>query len=400
MASRRGRIVVVDDTDLVQKTLARYLGSLGFEAISASGAQQGLDAIRAHAPDLVLCDLRMPEVDGLELLAVARREFPNLPLIVMSGAGLIEDAIGALKLGAWDYIGKPFDLAALKHAIDKALERAELIEQGRRYRQDLESLNGELRRNLRLLADDEAAGRQLQFRMLPRDHLSFGEYRFTRDLVPSTFLSGDFVDAFRIDEQHFGFYLADVAGHGVASALVTVLLRTFVQRQLSAFERSEDPLILSPGRLLTRLNDYLLHDELEKHLTIFYGVVDLETDTLLYATAGHFPWPVLCDGEQVTVLEHPGIPVGMLPGARYDEHQRTLTPAMCLSVFSDGLLDTLGQPGLREKLAYLRGYFGRLDVSIEAARKDLGFGDGRAQPDDIALLMIRRGGPDGDRPRA
>jgi serine phosphatase RsbU (regulator of sigma subunit) len=392
--SRTERIVVVDDTEHVQNSIARLLGRLGFATFRASDGVEGLAVIRAERPELVLCDLRMPNLDGLELLAKVRDEFPNMPVIVMSGEGLIQDAIGALKLGAWDYIPKPFEFGALEHAIEKALERAALLEQNRRYRDELEALNRELRSSLKLLAEDEEAGRQIQFRMLPKNDLRFGRYRLTRELVPSRFLSGDFVDAFRIDAGHFGFYLADVAGHGVASALVTVLLRTFVQRELARYEHGGEASILSPGHLLMRLNDDLAKDDLGKHLTIFYGVVDQARDVLAYATAGHFPWPVLHDGQGVTVLEHTSMPAGMLPGTRYAEHRKQLRPGASLSVFSDGLLEILPPKSLREKLAFVRDYFGRPSVNIEDARRDLGFGAPGELPDDVALLIVERGSDD------
>jgi serine phosphatase RsbU (regulator of sigma subunit) len=392
--SRTERIVIVDDTEYVQSTIARQLGRLGFTTLLASDGVEGLATIRAHTPDLVLCDLRMPNLDGLELLAAVRDEFPDMPVIVMSGAGLVQDAIAALKLGAWDYIAKPVELGALEHAVEKALERAALIEENRQYRRELEALNQGLRTSLKLLADDEEAGRQIQFRMLPKNDLHFGRYRLTRELAPSRFLSGDFVDAFRIDAGHFGFYLADVAGHGVASALVTVLLRTFVQRELARYEHGGEASILSPGHLLMRLNDELVKDDLGKHLTVFFGVIDQEREVLAYATAGHFPWPVLYDGQSVSVLEHSSTPAGILPGTRYAEHRKQLRPGACLSVFSDGLLETLPDKPLREKLGILRDYFGRPDVSIEAARRELGFGGAGELPDDVAILIVQRGADD------
>ncbi|HEV8547462.1 MAG TPA: fused response regulator/phosphatase [Polyangiaceae bacterium] len=392
--ARTERIVVVDDSKQVQEAIARQLGRLGFTTIRAGDGNKGLEVIREHAPELVLCDLRMPNVDGLELLATVRREFPDMPFVVMSGEGLVADAVGALKLGAWDYIEKPIEFAALEHAIQKALERAALIEQNRRYRNELEALNLELRTSLKLLADDEEAGRQIQFRMLPKNDLRFGHYRVTRELVPSRFLSGDFIDAFRIDAGHFGFYLADVAGHGVASALVTVLLRTFVQRELARYEHGGEASILSPGHLLMRLNDDLAKDDLGKHLTIFFGVVEQARDVLAYATAGHFPWPILYDGQTATALEHASTPAGMLPGARYAEHRKQLRPGACLSIFSDGLLDALGEKPLRDKLAFVREYFGRPDVNIENARRELGFSSPFELPDDVAVLIIQRGTDD------
>ena len=85
--------------------------------------------------------------------------------------------------------------------------------------------------------------------MLPHNHQRFGDYLFTREVIPSSFLSGDFIDVFKIDARHWGFYLADVSGHGVSSALVTVLLRSFVQRHVASSIESGDDLVLCPGAL-------------------------------------------------------------------------------------------------------------------------------------------------------
>src|SRR5512133_1201215 len=361
MASRPERIAVIDDTDMVRTIVSRHLERLGFKTLQAEDGDVGLNVIRANKLELVLCDLRMPTMDGLEVLKTVKEEFPDLPVIVMSGEGLLEDAIGALKLGAWDYISKPIEPAVLEHAVKKALEKAVLIDENRRHRAHLEKLNRELKATLRLLAEDEDAGRQIQFRMLPRNHQHFGPYLFTRDVVPSAFLSGDFIDAFAIDQRHFGFYLADVSGHGVSSALVTVLLRTFVQRQVASFIQSGDALVLSPAKLLMRLNEEMAHDDLDKHLTMFYGIVDLVENSLLYANAGHFPWPILVDGDKVQLLEEPGVPVGVVSGTRYEEHRTPLGAQMSLAVFSDGVLEILPQPSLDEKLDFLRTFFGRLN---------------------------------------
>lgn len=396
MTSRPERIAVIDDTELVRNVISRHLDRMGFTTLQADDGDSGLELIRAKKPDLVICDMRMPRVDGLEVLKHVREEFPDLPIIVMSGEGLLEDAIGALKLGAWDYISKPVETAVLEHAVRKSLEKAALIHENRQHRANLERLNRELKATLRLLAEDEDAGRQIQFRMLPRNHLRFGPYLFTRDVVPSAFLSGDFIDAFAIDAQHFGFYLADVSGHGVSSALVTVLLRTFVQRQVASFIQTGDRLVLSPAKLLMRLNEEMAHDDLDKHLTMFYGIVDLQKHSLLYANAGHFPWPILSDGKSVRVLEQPGVPVGVVSGTRYEEYVTPLAESMSLSVFSDGVLEILPQPSLDEKLRFLNEFFGKLDVSVEATREALHLDDASSLPDDIAFLIIQRGGKHGN----
>lgn len=391
--TRQGsRVLVIDDTDAVRRTTISQLQMLGFEACGAEDGLRGLEEVSRDRPDVVLCDLRMPRMDGLAFLAVMRDQQPNLPVVVMSGAGLVDDAVGALQLGAWDYVVKPVPSTALGHSLRRVLERARLIDENRRYRAHLEEVNRELRASLRLLADDEAAGRQIQVRMLPANHQRFGPFEFSREIVPSAFLSGDFVDAFSIDERRWGFYLADVSGHGVPSALVTVLLRTFVQRHVADFVGGGDDLVTSPARLLKRLNEEVLREGLEKHSTMFFGIIDNVDGSLLYANAGQFPWPLVHDGERTTALAEPGMPLGLAARTEYVEHRVALPEEGVLAVFSDGLLEILPHDSLAAKLDFLAALFGRADVTVEKIVGDLRLHDRAPLPDDIAMLLIKRGG--------
>jgi len=100
-----------------------------------------MDIFEREHPDLVLTDLRMPEVDGLEVLRRAGELSPETPLIVVSGTGRIGDSIQALRLGAWDYILKPVeDMSIISIAVEKALERSRLLRENRTYQENLETL--------------------------------------------------------------------------------------------------------------------------------------------------------------------------------------------------------------------------------------------------------------------
>jgi response regulator RpfG family c-di-GMP phosphodiesterase len=132
-------VLTVEDDDFVREVIVLYLEDCGFNVLQAVNGRQGIEIFRNGNPDLVLLDLRMPEVDGLEVLATVTSESPELPVIVVSGMGTIGDAIKALKLGAWDYIAKPIhDMAVLEHAVNKSLERANLLKENHRYREHLE----------------------------------------------------------------------------------------------------------------------------------------------------------------------------------------------------------------------------------------------------------------------
>lgn len=146
------KILVIDDEIYIRDSVISYLEDFGFEVVDAENGRIGLELFDTKKPDLVLCDLRMPEMDGLEVLAGVRQKNPKIPIIIVSGAGNLSDTVEALRLGAWDYIIKPIqDMNVLHHAVNKAFERAELIREKHRYKEDLETANKELRHSLETL---------------------------------------------------------------------------------------------------------------------------------------------------------------------------------------------------------------------------------------------------------
>ena len=141
MEKEHRRVLCIDDEEMIRLSIGDYLEDSGYDVLKAENGQVGLEMFRAKQPDIVLVDLRMPEIDGLEILAIIRREAPETPVIVVSGTGIIHDVIEALHLGAWDYITKPIeDMAILELAIEQCLEKARIIRENREYKEELEHL--------------------------------------------------------------------------------------------------------------------------------------------------------------------------------------------------------------------------------------------------------------------
>ncbi len=132
-------VLSIDDEALIRESITDYLEDSGYKVLQAENGKQGLDVFRRENPDIILVDLRMPEIDGLDVLTSVTKESPGTPVIVVSGTGVIQDVIDALRLGAWDYLVKPIsDLAVLEHAVVKCLERAQLLKENQLYREHLE----------------------------------------------------------------------------------------------------------------------------------------------------------------------------------------------------------------------------------------------------------------------
>lgn len=385
------RILVIDDEELIQEMLRSYLEENGFQVTQASDGETGLALIRRDPPDLVLCDLRMPGLDGLQVLDAVTRESPELPILVVSGLGGMGDAIQALKLGAWDYVTKPIeDMAVLDHAIQHALERAKLRRENRQYREHLEIVNDQLRQTLRRLREDETAARRIQFQLLPENEKSYRNYRFSRHLLTSQYLSGDFVDYFAIDGDHLGFYMADVSGHGVSSAFVTIMLRSFMGRYRELHRQKRDKGILNPAETLSRLNREIFSCHMDKYLTMFYGVIDWSTDQLRYSGGGQFPFPILYDGEQACYVGKKSLPIGLFDFASYQNESLDLPRRFVMLLISDGILETLPQMTLHDKQAFLLQALRDTDPDIESLIQILGLDRAGPLPDDITLLLVRK----------
>jgi two-component system NtrC family response regulator/two-component system response regulator HydG len=136
--SVKGRLVVIDDEVNAAAALEVLLKEDGYEVARAHDARSGLQLLEKVEPDVVLTDLRMPGMDGLELLAKIKEIRPETMVILMTAYGTVKTAVKAMKLGAEDYLSKPIDVEELEVVLQKALERKGLLEEARSLRERLE----------------------------------------------------------------------------------------------------------------------------------------------------------------------------------------------------------------------------------------------------------------------
>ena len=100
-------ILIVDDEEIIRDSFSAFLSDYGYRVLGAENGRLGLEIFEQQSPDAVILDLRMPEMDGLEVLETLKQKSPDTPVLVISGGASINDAVAALRLGAWDYILKP-----------------------------------------------------------------------------------------------------------------------------------------------------------------------------------------------------------------------------------------------------------------------------------------------------
>ncbi|RJP14967.1 MAG: sigma-54-dependent Fis family transcriptional regulator [Candidatus Abyssobacteria bacterium SURF_5] len=134
----RAQILVIDDEPLMRDFLEETLFRAGYELITAADGNAGLDEIKNNAFDLIVTDLKMPGIDGLELLSNVKRIQPDTSVVIMTAYASVETAVQALKAGAADYIMKPFTPDEIEHVVRKALYERKLENENRYLRSEIE----------------------------------------------------------------------------------------------------------------------------------------------------------------------------------------------------------------------------------------------------------------------
>ncbi|MYM61999.1 fused response regulator/phosphatase [Pseudomaricurvus sp. HS19] len=393
MTTDNCKLLIVDDDSIVRQGVVAYLEDSGFTVFEAAGGEVALELFREEQPDVVLTDLKMPGMDGMQLLEQIRQLSPATPVLVMSGVGVMGDVVAALRLGATDFLVKPFaDMEVLVHAVSKSLERRDLLAENRQYRHDLERANRELRDHLRTLERDQRAGRRVQQHLLPPTPVTKGSYSVEHRVIPSLFLSGDFVDLAYTSDRYISFYLIDVAGHGASSAFVTIWMKhvaTEIFNERQSF-RHYAKIDSDLKEWLQEINRRLLESRLGTHMTCLVGVIDLQENLLHYGVAGHLPLPVLVSGDGAHYLQGKGAPLGLFPDHDWEIFRHPFPADGHLLALSDGILEVMPAKDLLEKEEYLLKLLSCSGKSLTEVCSALGLEELSAAPDDIAIVSIVR----------
>ncbi len=387
MSSQAERLLVIDRDNACRRYLSNGLVAKGYYVVAVKNIEEALAVIAKDRPDLIFGDLKAEEISLLTRLKDP--ENPPSPVVVISCTDNAEDVVTALRAGASDFIIKPIDdFAAVDEVIRRIFDQVRLFRLNQRYRVELEDANKELKAGIAELKADQHAGLKVQMKMLPERDMQVKNIRFNHKIKPSLFLSGDFLDYFKIDSHKSIFYIADVSGHGASSAFVTVLLKNLTNRLFRNFRRNSSDDILYPDRVLRRVNKELLDTDLGKHVTMFVGIIEHATNKLTYSVGAHFPMPILLSDERATYLEGSGMPVGLFEEPTFHVYEMLLPEKFSLWMFSDGILEVVNANSLAEKESMLLTIVEKSQQSIGTLCDLLNLNEMNELPDDIAILTV------------
>jgi len=402
-------VLIVDDDAEIHQITKLALRDFNFQQhklnfISAySGAEARELLAKNHDIALILLDVVMETDDaGLTLVRYIRDTLHNnlVRIILRTGQpGQAPEQRVVQDYDINDYRAKTeLTVQRLNTSVMSALRsyvaieqlaqlNASLEQQVQARTAELQQSNQQLQQTLAELEAGERAGKQVQFKMLPPADFNMAQFQFTHALYPSEFMSGDFVDYFAADEHKVVFYIADVSGHGVASAFVTVYLKRFISASLERYRRGSSAMLTDPAALLAALNTELLLEKIGKYIALFYAVLDTRSGEITYANAGAFPWPLLLREQDSGYLPLKSTPVGMFDFTAYTNRRLQLLQGNRLLLFSDGILDLLPQQTTEQKLHYLQ-QTSLQQHDIAALLQALAIAPDKPLPDDLTILTL------------
>ncbi|WP_420388826.1 PP2C family protein-serine/threonine phosphatase [Marinobacter sp.] len=389
MTSRTERILIIDSDERARSELGRYLEARGFYVTGYPDLASARSLFDDNIPDIIFADLS-PDAIG-ELAGRLEDAETFTPIVACYSTADASEIVNALRAGAADIVLKPCsdDRGALDDVIGKLFDRVRVNRLNQLYRQELEEANRDLRDGIAELRADQRAGRKVQLRMLPDREQVLSGFSINHLIKPSLFLSGDFLDYFRITEDKVLVYIADVSGHGASSAFVTVLLKNLTNRLQRNLRRGSSDDILYPDRFLERINSELLDTGLGKHVTVFVGIISTSDKTLRYSVGAHFPMPILSlEGGRTEFLEGSGLPVGLFETPEWEVYEVPLDKPFHLILFSDGILEVIKAKSLDEKERTLLELVSGGSHTIASLGEALNLDEITELPDDIAIVSV------------
>lgn len=387
--ARQKANILVMDRDVQSRDLATSsLEDAGYKTTCTEQTDLAVQKIKQSEVQLAIIDLDVVGSETLQFIAEITRQSPAFPIIVLSHPGIEDKTLDAFKLGIAEYLMKPLRTQVVVLSVYNALDRARLRRENIKYREQLEKANRELQARLEEIQADQQAGRLVQQKMLPRSPSTLFNYRMEHFIRPANYLAGDFVDYHQVSDTKMVFYLADVTGHGAASAFVTVLMKQLSTRSRRHYSKDHKHEVRSAAWMLSWINENVLEAELDRHMTIFLGVIDKEKNTLNYSYGGHFPQAIFSSPDETSFLDGRGFPVGLFEGVEYEDHYLELPEKFSITLFSDGVLEILPQQELAEKEAFLLDTIGSGRNHVDMIVQALGLEENKLCPDDISVLTL------------
>lgn len=375
-------ILIVDDARINRELLRLNLSKHGYQFLMATNGQEAIDLLPAHPEvDLILLDLVMPKVDGFAFLRwrAGHPHVQAIPVIVNSSLDDFDSIAQALTMDSYDYFTKPLSQDDLETVLPLKIRNAVTA---RRLMSETKHQNDTMRREL------EMAARYQKFLLPQGAELPGASITFLFE--PCSAVGGDYFDFLELADGKLGFIIADVSGHGVASAMTASIVKALLPGYLSQF--------LSPAQAFKHLNQDLMRlTQEDVFVTAFAALYDPARTELTWCLAGHPP-PLYVPKNQVArPLATESLFLGVFesdnPVFTLDDQTIPVAPGDRLALYTDGLTEAPNAEGQQYGIKRLEGIINQnRGCGLEELRQKVwqnlrGFVQGEF-PDDVAFILV------------
>lgn len=284
-------ILVVDDDPIFRSMVKAVLESYSCNAKEAGNGLEGLKMLKHSLPDVLLCDLAMPILNGIEFVEEVVAEYPMLPIIVISGSGDMQDVARLLRLGAKDFLVKPIsDVSILIKSLASALKLSEessyrmqdFSSQWFRTSEMDKSCNDELHWHLDHLQNEPNVGRELLFELLPESDAHHGKWKLAYRLLQSTDGMPLVFDYEWLLDGRLFFYLVDSDSGGDNGVISCLLVRAF----FNDFIRDQNISLNAISQMVMSIEKGMETMEESQPMSAMFGYVDLAEQAMFVLSAG------------------------------------------------------------------------------------------------------------------
>ena len=379
------QILVVDDDAASRRLLVKILTRAGFSCAQAPDGFEGLKALRADPPSLLLLDFDMPGKDGAEVLRELRQDanpaIAQIPAIMLTGHGGEASEVLCLEAGADDFVTKPINQPVLRARIETQLRL-------RSMRSQLQKQNDELEAWRRNLERDLEAARLTQQSLIPHKPPVLPGWDIAAVYRPVIQVGGDIYGWLRMADGRTLFWIADATGHGASAALLTTLAKLLFHH--GTVEHNE------PAEIMKAVNnDFRSIFGARSFMTAMCVALDATTGRISVVGAGHPPLLVARGGGRTEAIPSSAPPLGLLERSEFEETNVALEPGDAFFLYTDGLYGAghdenprLSSTRLAEMLQPMaENAQALLSRVVDGAASNDG---GNAPPDDVAAVAVRR----------
>jgi sigma-B regulation protein RsbU (phosphoserine phosphatase) len=379
MVMRAARILVVDDEPGMIRAVERVL-SKEHHVVGTRLSRDALSVASDYHPELAIVDIRMPDLDGFELMAQLKVRFPTLDVILMTGSldDLDEKLVRAIRSPAFYFIQKPFDREVLRTLVERCVEL--------RWRRE------DHRQNMKRLETEMAAARAFQQSLLQEREAIVNRVAVCCRYTPCSALGGDLYDYAGASGGRTALLIADVSGHGVSAAMLTGVVKSaFHASHVDGFE---------PFAVVQRVSAGLAAFSADRFVTLVSALISPEERQLRYVNAGHPSIVLWGTTREPLWLGSTGPLISpALKSSTWDAPVVPMNEGDHLLLYTDGVSETLADEDGRVEQRFTSaidrasdGGAALLDMILVEVHDTL---TGRPQPDDLTLVTAKVLGPIG-----